>query len=174
MTAGIGRAAGLEREFGFELNATDGPCGRFASGDAAGVARVDHGDDFVCRCRHLLSRLCQLLVGDGLAVMGQQAFDAAVHSGIPIARSVSRKVNETATAVAGAFAKFANFLEDVGFGGLLIPDQADLVRRNTHGHGNAFRAFDVIRNALQRRGTRVGAVLTQSDHQSGAQSRLRL
>jgi hypothetical protein len=78
LAAGIGRAAGFEREFGFEFNAADRPRSGFAGGHTTRVTGIDHGDDFVCTRGDFLCGLSQFRVGDGLTIVGQQALDASV------------------------------------------------------------------------------------------------
>ena len=135
------------------------------------MASIDHGDDLVCIGGDFLRGLGQLGVGDRLAIMGQQAFDATIDRRVPIAGAVSREVNEAATALAGALAQLTDFLKDVFFGGVLVAHQSNLVGRNAHGHGHPFGALDVVWHALQGGRTCVGTILAQANHQCGAQTR---
>ena len=132
---------------------------------------IDHGDDLVCAGGDFLCGLCQLGVGDRLAIVGQQPFNAAIGGRVPIACAVPRKIDEAAAALLGALAQLPDFLEDVFFGGVLVPQHANLVARNAHRHGNPFGAFHVMGHALERGGAGVGAVLAQADDQGRSQSR---
>jgi hypothetical protein len=171
LAAGIGRAAGFEREFGFQFNAADRPRGGFAGGHAAGVTGIDHGDDFVCTRCDFLCGLSQFGVGDGLTIVGQQALDASVDRRVPIPGAVSREVDERAPPIACAFTQLPNFLEDVFFGGVLVLHQTDLIDGNAHGHGHAFGAFHVVWHSFQRGRAGAWTVLTQANDQRRTQSR---
>lgn len=170
LAAGVGSAAGLEGEFGFEFNAADRPCARLAGGHTTGVAGIDHGDDFVRTRGDFLCGLSQLCVGDGLSIVGQQAFHATVDRWVPIPRAVSGKVDEAASAIPRALSQLPNFLEDSFFGGLLVSHQADLVGRNAHGGGNPFGALHVMGYTFERGCASVGSVLAQTDDHCRTQS----
>lgn len=171
LAAGICGTAGLEREFGFEFNAADRSSGRLVGGHAARVTGIDHGDDFVCTRGYFLCGLCQLGVGDGLTIVGQQAFDAPVDCRVPIPGAVSREVDERAPTIACAFTQLPNFFQDVFFGSVLVSHQTDLMARNAHGHGHAFGAFHIVWHTFQRGCASAWTVLTQANDQCRTQSR---
>lgn len=148
LAARIGCGAGLVGEFGFELNAANRPCGRFAGCHATRVAGIDHRDDLVRTRGDLLRGLGQLCIGDGLAVVGQQAFHATVDRRVPIPCAMPREVDEAAPAIACALAQLPNLLEDVFLGGVLVTHHANLVDGYAHGHGNSLGAFHIMGHAL--------------------------
>ena len=115
------------------------------------MAGIHHGDDFVSAFRRFTAGFGQFGVGDDLSIVCQQALDTGLRRGIPVARAMTGKVDETFAAAARFAAHFAQGPKDVVLGSFLVAYKPDVCSRDTHGFCDALRTVHVVRHTFKRR-----------------------
>ena len=115
------------------------------------MTSINHGDDLVCCFDKTLSRFGKLLMGDGFALISEQAFNTRLIN--ELSSAMTRKVNECTRAIFGGFGQLVERFQNIFFGSLGVFEVLDLGVWNAHGVGNLCAAGHVKANTIQQRCT---------------------